>query len=99
MVPLLRCWLAPALRQQGGSTPVRPAPLIEPFAGGGSISLTVVAENLVEHAVMVELNEDVAAVWQTILDKEHAFWLAHEIETFHMTAENVERYLARTACT
>ncbi|HEY1351866.1 MAG TPA: DNA adenine methylase [Ktedonobacteraceae bacterium] len=99
MVPLIRRWLAPALRQRGGSTPVRPARLIEPFAGGGSISLTAVAENLVEHAVMVELDEDVAAVWQTILDEEHAFWLLHEIETFQVTAENVECYLARTAFT
>jgi len=99
MIPLLRRWLTPARRQHYGNTPVRPVRLIEPFAGGGSISLTAVAEHLVEHAILVELDEDIAAVWQTLLDEEHSCWLAHEIETFQMTAENVEQCLARAEFT
>jgi DNA adenine methylase len=99
IVPQLRRWLAPSLRHQYGMAPVRPVRFIEPFAGGGSVSLTAVAENLVDQAIMVELDEDVAAVWQTILDKEQAIWLAHEIETFQVTAEHVERCVARTTVT
>lgn len=48
---------------------------------------------------MVELDEDVAAVWQTILDKEQSQWLAHKIENFEVTSENVEMFLARAELT
>lgn len=99
IVPQLRRWLTSSLRQRWGITPVRPVRLIEPFAGGGSVSLTATAENFVEQAIMVELDEDVAAVWHVILDEEQASWLVHEIETFQVTTENVERYLARTELT
>jgi len=70
------------VRQQFGLIPVRPTQLIEPFAGGGMVSLTSAAEDIVDHVTMVEIDEDVAAVWQTILDGEHWVWLNHEIETF-----------------
>jgi DNA adenine methylase len=99
LVPQLRHWLASPLRQRLGILPVRPTVLIEPFAGGGSVSLTAVVERLVDHVIMVELDEDVAAVWQTILDEEQSSWLTHEIETFEVTLENVEQLLARTEIT
>ena len=47
IVPRLRCWLSQTLRCQLGIRPIRPTLLIEPFAGGGSVSLTAVAEQLV----------------------------------------------------
>src|SRR5579885_1348916 len=67
-----KTWLVPYVRRWLLSTQhLHPRTLfIEPFAGGGIISLTVVAERLAEHVVMVELDADVAAVWQTALDKE-----------------------------
>src|SRR5713226_20657 len=70
LVPYIRHWLSPLLRQQNNLTPIRPAEFIEPFAGGGIISLTVAAENLANRITMVEIDEDVAAVWQTIFHEE-----------------------------
>ena len=96
IVPRLRRWLSPLIRQQLALVPNRPAHLIEPFAGGGIVSLTTAAEGLADHVTMVELDEDVAAVWQTILDGENYAWLTREIETFNLTYENVQAYLART---
>lgn len=95
IIPRIRLWLSPLVRRAFGLTPVRPALLLEPFAGGGSVSLTVAAEHLADHVIMVELDEDVAAAWQTILDEEQWQWLAHQIETFELTTENVKTYLAR----
>lgn len=99
IIPRLRRWLSPRIRLEYGLTPVRPVQFIEPFVGGGSVSLTVAAENLADSVVMVELDADVASVWQTILNEEDGQWLAHEIEAFDLTLENVERILARTDLT
>src|ERR1017187_5676540 len=57
-----KTWLVPRIRQWLGSFSVRPADLIEPFAGGGIVSLTAVFENLVERAILVELDHDIASV-------------------------------------
>lgn len=62
-----KTWLIPRIRQWLGSLPQRPAELIEPFAGGAIVSLTVTAEGLADHVTMVELDDAVAAVWQTII--------------------------------
>ena len=62
--------------------------MVEPFAGGGIISLTSIFESLVETALMVELDEDVAVVWQTIIDGE-AEWLAKRILNFEMSRKTL----------
>jgi DNA adenine methylase len=89
-----KTWLVPHARQWFASLPVRPAVLIEPFAGGGIISLTVAAEHLAERVLMVELDDQVAAVWRTILGGD-AEWLADTIAAFDLTAENAEAALSR----
>src|SRR6266849_479591 len=99
LVPCLRRWLSPHMRQRVGLSPVRPAQLIEPFAGGGIISLTTAAERLADHVTMVEIDEDVAAVWQTIFDDVDRAWLVSEITTFDLTFGNVEAFLAQTDLT
>ncbi len=82
-----KTWFVPRLREWLISQPKRPRLLIEPFAGGGIVSLTSIFESLVETALMVELDEDVAAVWQTIIDG-NAEWLAKRILNFEMSREN-----------
>ncbi len=82
-----KTWFVPRLREWLISQPKCPRLLVEPFAGGGIISLTAIFENLVGAALMVELDEDVAAVWQTIIDGE-AEWLAKRILNFEMSREN-----------
>ena len=58
LVPTVRQWL----KQDSRLIPL----LVEPFAGGGIVSLTAVAENLAESVEMVELDKEVSAVWKTI---------------------------------
>lgn len=92
-MPCIRQWLAPQTRQQHGLVPIEPDEFIEPFAGGGIISLTVASEHLAGHVTMVELDDDVAAVWQTILEGNGGEWLANEIVEFDLTLENVAALL------
>jgi DNA adenine methylase len=89
-----KTWLIPYVRQWLSACESQDKELIEPFAGGGIVSLTAVAEKRVRQALLVELDEDVAAVWQTILSDD-AQWLANKIVGFSVTKSNVESLLAR----
>jgi DNA adenine methylase len=82
-----KTWFIPRLRDWLKSKNQRPQLLIEPFAGGGIISLTAVFENLVDSVLMVELDAEIAAVWKTIIEDDGE-WLASRILTFDMTKEN-----------
>ncbi len=90
-----KTWLIPYIRQWLGSDSFESKELIEPFAGGGIVSLTAVAERRVRQALMIELDEDVASVWQTILS-DNAQWLANKIVAFSVTRSSVELVLAKT---
>lgn len=90
-----KTWLVPWIRQWLGSYTERPRRLIEPFAGGGTVSLTVAFERLtVEGATMVELDADVSATWKTILNG-NANWLADQICSFDLSLENVAALAAQ----
>ncbi len=83
LIPYIRIWLK-------SISPIDN--LIEPFAGGAIVSLTAVAERLVDQVLMVEKDEDIAAVWQTIL-KNDARWLAEKIYDFEFTKDNIKKIL------
>ncbi|MDR3089923.1 MAG: DNA adenine methylase [Desulfobulbaceae bacterium] len=83
-----KTWFVPTFRQWMRHQRVKPAVLIEPFAGGGIISLTALFDRLVERVVMAELDADVAAVWQAIVDGQ-SHWLAEKILHFALTKESV----------
>lgn len=84
LIPTVRQWL----KQQG-----KPAiDLIEPFAGGGIVSLTAAFEKLANHVTMVELDDEVAAVWEVILNGKNE-WLAQRIATFDLNHTNVQAEL------
>jgi len=87
-----KTWLIPKIRRWFGSFRTKPRLFIEPFAGGGIVSLTVAFEKLAERVLMVELDEQIAAVWKTILEGE-AEWLADQIVNFNMSNENLKREL------
>jgi len=93
-----KTWFVPTFRRWIASLKARPRILVEPFAGGGIISLTALFENLVENVIMVELDDEVAAVWETIVNGD-AEWLANRILTFTMTREAVEEELLKTPTT
>ena len=62
-----KTWLIPHIRAWLGGLDATPKLLIEPFAGGGIVSLTAVMEGLVERCLMAELDRDVAAFWHAAL--------------------------------
>lgn len=88
-----KTWLVPRIRQWLASLRWEPSVFIEPFAGGAIVGLTVAFEKLAEKVVLVELDEQVAAVWMTILS-DNCKWLVERILSFDMTIENLRRELA-----
>lgn len=88
-----KTWLVPRVRQWLTSLAAKPSVLVEPFAGGGIVGLTAGFEELTDHVVLVELDRQVAAVWETILGGD-AEWLADRILTFDLTHENARATLA-----
>lgn len=68
--------------------------LVESFTGGGIVGLTAAAENLAEHVTMIEMDEDVAAVWLVILSDGR--WLADKILSFDLTRDNVTAVVNQT---
>jgi len=89
-----KTWFVPTFRQWMGCKYAKPSILVEPFAGGGIISLTALFENLVEKAVMVELDDEIAAVWESIVNGD-AEWLANQVLGFDLTKEAVIRELKK----
>ncbi|MEW5948445.1 MAG: DNA adenine methylase [Thermodesulfobacteriota bacterium] len=83
-----KTWFVPTFRQWIAQVHPKPGILVEPFAGGGIISLTALFENLVQKAVMVELDDEIAAVWESVVNGD-AEWLANRIITFNLTKEAV----------
>jgi DNA adenine methylase len=90
-----KTWLVPCVRRWLRSLPRRPAVLVEPFAGGAIVGLTAAFENLADRVVLVELDEDVAAAWQTIFSADNE-WLAQRVLAFPLTEENVRAEIAAT---
>lgn len=88
-----KTWLVPRIRQWLHSLPEKPRQLIEPFAGGGIVGLTAAFEDLAKSVLLVELDAQVACVWQTILG-EHNGWLAERIMDFELNAQTVRYELA-----
>lgn len=89
-----KTWFIPRLRRWLLSKNSRPAELIEPFAGGGIVSLTAAFERLADHVTIVELDEELAAVWRTILEvPDGAKRLTERIVDFDLTPENVQGVL------
>lgn len=82
-----KTWLIPHIRAWLGTFAEGPSLLLEPFAGGGIVSLTAVMEHLVERCLMVELDRDVAAFWHAALG--HGDALAEKVLCFTPTREAV----------
>ena len=89
-----KTWFVPTFRHWITTMYPKPKILVEPFAGGGIISLTALFENLVQKAVMVELDDEIAAVWRSIV-KGDAEWLANRIMTFELSKEAVINEIKR----
>ncbi|MBN2089022.1 DNA adenine methylase [candidate division KSB1 bacterium] len=89
-----KTWFVPFFRNWMINHFPRPEIIIEPFAGGGVISLTALFEDLASQALMVEIDDEIAAVWQSVVDG-HAEWLAKKIINFNLTTETVIREISQ----
>lgn len=89
-----KTWLIPTVRNWLKQDHRKPNLLIEPFAGGGIVSLTAAFEDLAEKMIMSEIDPEVAAVWEVILNGGNDR-LADRIYHFELTSENVQRELQR----
>ena len=83
LVPHIREWLKHADAQL----------LIEPFAGGGIVTLTAIAERLVDEAIMLEIDRDVAAFWRGAFDD--GATLAEWVRKFKPTPESLNQLLSK----
>lgn len=86
-----KTWLVPEVKKWINDLKDKPKVFVEPFAGGGIISLTVAAEKLADKVVMVELDKEVSSVWKTIL--ENPEFLCKKIESFEVNLKNVQNVL------
>ncbi|MEK7790391.1 MAG: DNA adenine methylase [Deltaproteobacteria bacterium] len=89
-----KTWFIPTFRRWVKNYPRKPEILLEPFAGGGIIGLTAAFENLVKKVVLVELDEEIAAVWETIIHGDFEK-LAKKILNFEMKYSAVKDAIER----
>lgn len=88
-----KTWFVPYFLSHLNSIDMKFERLIEPFVGGGIISLSLVHLKLVPHAIMIEKDEEVAAVWQTIFYG-NCDYLVNRILTFELTPEKAIEVLS-----
>ncbi len=91
-----KTWLVPLVRKWLHQLPFRPKLFVEPFAGGGITGLTVAFEELADRVLLVELDQDVARVWEVILERS-GNRLARRIEDFQFNPESVVACLSSKA--
>lgn len=90
-----KTWLVPRIGQWLSSLPTKPSKFIEPFAGGAIVGLTVAFEQLADQVILVERDEQVAAVWHIIINtKDGAEWLADHIMSLRLTPESAHSLLS-----
>ncbi|MBF0317286.1 MAG: DNA adenine methylase [Nitrospirae bacterium] len=87
-----KTWLVPWVKKWLLHLQQFDAVFIEPFAGGGITSLTVAHNRLASRCLMVEKDEDIAAVWQTIV---YGNWqyLIDRILNFNLSYENAKQII------
>ena len=90
-----KTWFVPTFKRWLACKYLKPTVLVEPFAGGGIISLTALFENLAKKAVMVEMDDEIAAFWECIVNGE-AEWIANKILSFDLTKDAVLRECKKT---
>lgn len=70
----------------------RPRNFIEPFAGGASVGLAIAELDLADHVTLVEIDPNVAAVWEVIFGNQ-ADALASRIRSFVLSESSARETL------
>lgn len=91
-----KTWLVPYIRDWLRNKKRKPSRLIEPFAGGGTVSLTAAFEGLARHVIFAEMDDAVASVWRVVLNGQ-AEWLAKQILNFDLSLQNVTSILKKNS--
>lgn len=89
-----KTWLVPYVRHWLQSLNFKPNEFIEPFAGGAIVGLTVAFEDYANHVTLVELDDQVAAVWETILGR-NAKWLANKVVSFPLSYQTASEVVSQ----
>jgi DNA adenine methylase len=84
----------PYIREWVKNLPNRPCEFAEPFAGGANVGLCILFEDLADRLTLIELDEEVAAVWETILNG-NAGRFASVISSFQVSPDSVRRVLQK----
>ena len=71
----------------------RPTHFVEPFAGGASVGLAVAELDLADHVTLAEIDPDVSAVWDVVLNG-HATALADRISNFRLSRATAAEVIA-----
>lgn len=67
--------------------------LVEPFAGAAHVGLAAAIEQWSTNVVLIELDNDIACVWKTVLS-DNCLWLVDRIQSFILTQESADEILA-----
>ncbi len=69
-----------------------PVLFVEPFAGGASVALQLLNDNMVERIGLIDLDPLIAAFWETVFFD--ADWLINQVETIEVTLEQWYKFKA-----
>lgn len=89
-----KSWFVPEFKRLVERLETRPSIMMEPFCGGASVGLAAQIEGLMDQVILVEKDENVAAVWRTILSPE-VWWLVKRIAEFDLTLDSLQEELAK----
>ena len=84
--PGAKSWIMPHVRKW--LIAARSEILIEPFTGGGVVSLTSLQERLVQRTIMIELDKEVADFWKAVLKDPE--WMAEKIVQLKLDHEHIK---------
>lgn len=88
-----KTWLVPRVTAALRGARPKPTLLVDPFLGGGSVPLAAIVEGHVEEAILCELDDDVAAVWQIVFSRDYRK-LCAMISDFEIDRERVIEVLS-----
>lgn len=87
LIPHIRKWLTAPRPQIVERHPL----IVEPFVGGGIVSLTAIMEQLADRALMIDLDRDIAAFWRAVLN--HGPDLAERIHLFEPSLDQINHLM------
>lgn len=86
-----KSWFYPYFRAWMVHEGYRGGTLIEPFAGGASISLQSLVDGIVSQAVLVERDEELFTFWRVVLDRDRFPALAGQVLALRSEADLMEK--------